>query len=585
MLKIHPLIQQLSKLRESSKEAVADANIVLDDELKRFLHIRRPVEQELEEQILDAYNQDGPALIMVCGNVGDGKSHLLSKLRESKKLTEALPSFNIYNDATESFSPTQTSNDALKRKLADFSDQRLGEGKPRIILAINLGTLNNFLEAHGAEFSHMDGYVKRKGIIDEDTSIDHHEVPQDSYFRYVNFTNRHFFNLGPNGALASPITTLLAKVVSAEKNNPIYQGYLQAKEESWAPYDPVLHNYELLFKSTYREVVAQLIVTCIVMDKQIISFRQLLNFIYDIIVPYQLSEIDGPDYGHEIAKKDIGQRLAFSLPYYIFENPNLSRIFHSLNLHDPAVRRYEQMDERIILLFTEVDPFNWLSGEYKNLFPRRSGFEAQAALDYKVISKAYLRYEFFERSQDERYNNDYFREYLKYLYAFNNCDRQGLRGIVDLVKSATYAWNGGTIEKKVIIVPTAVKNSSYRIFKDLVIQGRLPKEAEFRVMDEITEFRQEIMLKFSTADNHPTEPFDLAIDYALFVLLKNVSLGYRPNKIDRYTYIGFDRFVEQLTFSAIELKTLYVDQINFGKPLDYQFEFDEENEEFTFLKK
>ncbi|WP_231490321.1 DNA phosphorothioation-dependent restriction protein DptF [Pedobacter sp. Leaf170] len=584
MLKIHPLIQQLSKLRESSKEAVADANVSLDDELKNFLHIKRSVETELQTLITHGYEQQSSVLIMVCGNVGDGKSHLLAKMRESKKLSSALAAFKIYNDATESFSPNETSNDSLRRILAPFTDKNLEYAQEKVILAINLGTLNNFLEAWGEEFSYLKNYVARHGIVDPELVGTLSGQPQERHFKHVNFTNRHFFNLGASGALTDPVAQLLAKIVQQDDSNPIFRGYLAATAENWAPFDPVLHNYQLLFQPIYREVIAQLIVICIVKEKQIISFRQLLNFIYDIIVPYQLSQIDPKKYEYEIAKKDVEQRISFSLPYYIFENPRLSRIFHNLSLQDPAIRRYEKMDDRIVLMFTEVDSLKWLQENYTDIFPKMSGFEADKKVDDTIISKAYLRYEFFANAQELRYKDDYFQEYLTYLYAYSNNDKDGLRGIIELIKSATYSWNGGTKAKKKIIVPSEVKNSAYRVFKHLDLRGILPEDGEKIARAEIHEFRQDLLLKFSTKDNPPEKPFEIAIDYSLFVVLKNVALGYRPNKVDRYTYIGFDRFVEQVTLHAIEEMPLFVDQINFGKPLDYVFEFNDEYNEFTFTK-
>jgi len=582
MLNIHPLIQQLSKLRESSKEAVADANIVLDDELKNYLHIKRPVESELSALIEKGNQSTQALLILVCGNVGDGKSHLLSKLRKSKKLGEVLKAFKVFNDATESFSPSQTSNDSLRKILAPFAEGEITKGSDKVILAINLGTLSNFLAAHGEEFSSLRAFVTNKGIIDSDInklSVD----DQDTHFNFVNFTNRHFFNLGAEGALVEPLLDLLSKIVSDDPANPIYKSYLTTKAEHWAPFDPVMQNYELLLKPAFRKVLAQLIVSCIIKEKQILSFRQLLNFVYDIIVPFPLAQIEQAAYGFTVNKMDVIKRLSYSLPYYLFENPNLSKTFHNLALEDPAVRRYEGMDERIILMFTEIEPLEWIKSNYPDIFPLQSGYEPEVKLDYNVISKAYLRYEFFSHPENKRYQDDYFQEFLQYLYAFNNEDSKGLRGVVELVKSATYYWNGGTLEKKKIIVPTVVKNSSYRIFKDLTIRGNLPTVDAFMGRELITEFRQELLLSFSTGD-FESPPINIAIDYALFVLLKNVANGYRPNKIDRYTYIGFDRFVEQLTFSSIEKKALFVDQINFGQPLDYQFEFDEEYQEFTFTK-
>ncbi len=85
-------------------------------------------------------------LVLLCGSAGDGKSHLISYLKNSDP-EGLLADYEPYNDATESSEPTLTSIDTLSEKLAPFNDDNylLNDGK-KMIVAINLGTLNNFIE-------------------------------------------------------------------------------------------------------------------------------------------------------------------------------------------------------------------------------------------------------------------------------------------------------------------------------------------------------------------------------------------------------------------------------------------------------
>lgn len=577
----HPLIAQLSKLRESSKEAVANAEIILDDDLKSYLHIRRKVQNDLESMVVEAGKLSHSVLLLVCGNVGDGKSHLLSKLKESEKVSSSLEKFKVYNDATESFSPDETSNDSLSRILSPFADENLGNDVVKIILAINLGTLSNFLEEKKDSFSKLRSYVERNKIIESDFINKSDREDSDVHFDFVNFTNRHFFNLGSEGAIVTPIVELLTKVTAEKDDNPIYQGYLAAKKQSWGPLCPVVKNYEFLSVESYREVVAQLLITCLVKEKQIISFRQLLNFVYDMLVPFQIAQLEAEKYGIILSNLSVEKRLEYTTPYYLFENPKLSKIFFNLYQHDPIIRRYEVLDEAVILLFTEHDPLSWLNTRFANIVPSEASVKAAEKIKHDVLVKAFLRFEYFNHSNNVMYLDDYFKEYLQALYAYNNCDAIGLRKAMELVKKAAYSWNGGTSDTKKISVPSSVKNSPYRIFREIDLKGNLPKEIEHKHQKEITEFKQEIVLRLSSTNEYK---FEIAIDYSLYVLLKKVSLGYRPNKLDRYTYINFDRFVEQATFSDIDGEELFVDQINFGAPLDYKFEYDDEYDEFTFTK-
>lgn len=136
-------ITQLSKLRKLSAESVE--NTKRFDPFKEYLHVERQVEKELRELLRDINNHPGKCLVLLCGSSGDGKSHLISLLKNSDS-EQLLADYEPYNDATESAEPTMTSIETLAEKLSPFNDENYykDDGK-RMIVAINLGTLNNFI--------------------------------------------------------------------------------------------------------------------------------------------------------------------------------------------------------------------------------------------------------------------------------------------------------------------------------------------------------------------------------------------------------------------------------------------------------
>ena len=81
---------------------------------------------------------------MLCGSVGDGKSHLIAYLNSNHP--EIMSNFKIHNDATESFDPDKTAIDTLAKVLNEFDDNHIDSSNEKLILAINLGVLNNFME-------------------------------------------------------------------------------------------------------------------------------------------------------------------------------------------------------------------------------------------------------------------------------------------------------------------------------------------------------------------------------------------------------------------------------------------------------
>jgi DNA phosphorothioation-dependent restriction protein DptF len=145
----NPLLEELKKLRESSKSAVAQGTYSNLNRFKKYLHIERDVEKKLKNIISKASGSDKAQLLLVCGNVGDGKSHILSHLHD--ELKSIISQFTIHNDATESHNPNESSNETLYKLLQGFKDDKIGASKDKIILAINLGTLSKFIEEYGDE--------------------------------------------------------------------------------------------------------------------------------------------------------------------------------------------------------------------------------------------------------------------------------------------------------------------------------------------------------------------------------------------------------------------------------------------------
>ena len=131
---MNPLLEELKKLRESSKYAVAQGTYSNLNGFKKYLHIERDVEKKLRTIITNASETNKSQLLLVCGNVGDGKSHILSHLHD--ELKDVISQFIIHNDATESHNPNESSNETLYKLLEGFKDENLKESKDKVILAI-----------------------------------------------------------------------------------------------------------------------------------------------------------------------------------------------------------------------------------------------------------------------------------------------------------------------------------------------------------------------------------------------------------------------------------------------------------------
>ena len=184
------LIQELSKLKESSKEAVEGLNTF--SKFKTYMHVNRDVQDELQQIILAADKEESAQLILVCGSVGDGKSHIISYLKN--KHSDVMSNFTLHNDATESLEPNKTSMDTLNDVLDNFSDEKIGTSTEKLILAINLGTLNNFIDSeYGKRFTVLQRYVEGKKILEK--SIVENKFDSSSNIQFINFSDYNLYTL------------------------------------------------------------------------------------------------------------------------------------------------------------------------------------------------------------------------------------------------------------------------------------------------------------------------------------------------------------------------------------------------------
>lgn len=583
----HPLVAELQKLKESSKEAIADSQKSIDDELKQYLHIERPVDTALKGIITQAQKQAGAVLILVCGNVGDGKSHTLSNLRKDPNISPLLKDFQVHNDATESFSPDESCIDTLNHILDPFADHNLETASAKWILAINLGTLSNFLEIHGEKYSRLLTYIQSNSILEEGKAHPHEYHP-NSPFQFVNFTDYHLYSLTRNGVQSKIIEGLLDRITAKNDGNPIHKARKALQRYEWELLCPVARNFDFLSNDSNRKTVSYLLLQAIIKNKTIISFRHLLNFIHDALVPFGYSYNDLKKYEKELKATNRSnsrrKSLIFEdfLPYYIFEHASISRVFASLRKIDPCNQRVEQLDDELLQLHANTNPSTSFEGLLDNNSTSASLLTTAInnCNDTGKLSKLYIRLHYFHAKGE--WSGDYFQDYTEALFAYNNQDRRLLRPIYQLVEKAIRKWNGNTNTSKAVLLNLASYQDKYRILKDVDIKAVYPSKPLEAQTDEIIQFLPQLILSFElpTAEKQ----IDVGIDYSLFVLLNRVTKGYRPNKIDQHDYISFVRFIDKLTLSNAAHATLLIDEINIGSPVDYQLQYDQEFNEFTFTR-
>ncbi|HEO8419771.1 TPA: DNA phosphorothioation-dependent restriction protein DptF [Yersinia enterocolitica] len=542
------LISELQRFKQSSKEAVE--NIEEFNGFKQYMHVERPFEKELVSILREIKENNFPNLVMVCGSVGDGKSHLISFLKS--KYQDLFANVNIHNDATESFSPTQTSMDTLRIELDTFSDRKIGElGGKDMVIAINLGTLSNFLNStYSTEFTKLKTFVEEQKIIEDEQSS--YEVDQASPFRFINLSDYHLYELTPNGVESSLQKNLLEKVVGESQENPFYQAFksschtCEVREKC-----PILKNYMLLQKPSVQNAIIEQISELIIKYKVIISARTYLDFLYRVLVHERYDQLKSYDkIVKEIKQQTDLEYINALLPNLFYEYGKRSELFSNLENIQPDTIRLSEVDDLILNFFNTNDLqsifLKYLKEEVLldlNIDKVLENFNPQKKDLRLGLFHTLLRFNrFLSLETSIEIKDNAYSQYLSFLYHWNRNNVMGIRDLYKDVINSIYNWNGKADKGKInrFIGRNQLK---YTISQGLMVEPNITV-GQKRNEEKLDRFLNYINLEFRV--DNSTTIHTIKIDYNLFELITKIKFGYRPNNFDKNNFISFVDFVEKI---------------------------------------
>ena len=279
-------INELNRLRKSSSDSID--NVEKFDQFKSYMHVVRKMEEDLKGLLRKVNASGKKTLVLLCGSAGDGKSHLLSYLKNLDE-EHLIDDYFVYNDATESSAPSKTAIETLNEFLSDYRDENLASLGQNVILAINLGVLSNFIDSKYADhFCTLRKYIENSDILT--SRVNNNEYDCESNFQHISFSDYNLYSLSAEGIHADYIEKLLEKVFIADEENLFYKTYSkECLNCSLAKKCPVKLNYDYMKDKKRQRFVAELLVKTIIQDKMILTTREILNFIYDIIVSPRFS--------------------------------------------------------------------------------------------------------------------------------------------------------------------------------------------------------------------------------------------------------------------------------------------------------
>lgn len=536
-------VSELSKLRKLSMESVE--NTVSFDAFKKYLHVLRPVEYDLRNLLSKVNAVNKKTLILLCGSAGDGKSHLISYLRNADD-AHLLDSFELYNDATESSAPQLTSIDTLAEKLAPFNDENCNTDDGfKMILAINLGTLNNFIESEkGRGFSALKKYVEAYDIFS--TDILPNSYHDNSVFQHVSFSDYQVFTLNDTGVGTAYLEELFEKVFRRADENPFYKAFCSNDSCTLCQKCPVRHNFEFMLDPAHQKAVINKIVEVVIKDKAIVSTREILNLIYDLLVH--------PDFDYNAMCKAAASEVKYltkyiqcTTPMLMYEFDDISPLINTIRKHDHLKVRQAEMDadmtrfhslENIYESFTEATqgtPFAKLNDTTQIAILGGIKSELKKLVYRFIVRVRGLKGEILGTTQQQLFD-----EYIQYLYWQHSGNERKLLKLYEATQRAVLNWDG-KFDSDTICIDDS--NDKFWVLEQLHISpcpyGHKPETGE------VLRFSTTLKLRFKK-DSSDTQTAEISMDYALFEMVSAMREGYRPTVQDKNQHTDFVSFVQRL---------------------------------------
>lgn len=535
-------VVELNRLRKSSSESIDSTNKF--DDFKEYIHVERNAERDLKF-ILKKVNETGKkTLFMICGSAGDGKSHLMSYLKNSEP-EKLIEDYQIYNDATEVSSQCKKPNETLNELLDRFSDEKCEEPGQNLILAINLGVLSNFVESEYAEkrFNRLKTYVEKCNILT--SKVNDNDYDADSPFQHISFADYNLFSLSEEGAVPDYIERLLDKIFAEDEANKFYKAYKKKSVECpLALTCPIKNNFEMFMNKENRKYIAHLLVKGIVKDKEIITTREILNYVYDVLVSPEFS-FDKMCSVSSNSLTMLKEYVKNITPTLMFDNTDVTPLMNQLQKHDPVLKRTEEADA----LAVHYNVSSEIEEEIRKHL-KKSSYESVLAND-KVISRInsdkVLKLQFFKAlirvNEIMNYNesDEIYISFLKDLYYYNAGHSMELASLYSKVQKAVIQWCGSESDENVCLDDSVMGFSVYEDLDFKECLDNMPEETEDK---ELQRFVPNIVIEYR--NRNTSEIIRLTIDYSLYELISKLNEGYIQTADDRNNHADFIIFVEKM---------------------------------------
>ncbi|MED0673813.1 hypothetical protein P4S95_27065 [Aneurinibacillus aneurinilyticus] len=474
------------------------AEIFSEDELK-VIHVASNLEQIIKDLV------QKKKLILLTGNPGDGKTHLIRCLEDFLRKHDTFLELDI-NEVKD------YQKFILELKAA------LDNNKPALI-AVNEYPLHDLLQKLKNEFPYYEEINKLKKhtlVYSGEFQVDYSSLP----VAIVDLNNRNLLNESILNQVFEQIIQNVSHCDSCDKAKQCVH----------------LNNLSLISNDEIRQRITLLVSTIGNIGSHAVM-RDILGFIsYIITRGKKCSELDIQDFTNKY--------------YNLMFNGNNS-LFRDLLRLDPTKITSPSIDEA---LWNGELLSGWITKE-DILIPKNVEDEDEALQQFKSMKRRY----FFEHQEGYKLLELYPKELRNYLKLVrDSCDDQ-ISTIQKLVLSINryynpleteneklFIWNSHSYEARAYPEVT-ISNSSFPIHNMKILVPKLP--IYLKKMEYVPNH-----LILRVEENKSNEHIDLTINFNLYRMLMLIAEGYPPQILPNNHKFTLNRFMSSLSSTRSRLQ-------------------------------
>ena len=290
-----------------------------------------------------------------------------------------------------------------------------------------------------------------------------------------------------------------------------------------------------------KESIVQSLIEAMIKQKVFISTRTFYNFLYEIVVPVN----------NKISEGESQVEVGDMLPNLMYGHPDRSPLLAALNEVDPLKTRLEDTDRLVsdFILSSATSSFiEEKLGETSTVGAWKQVHQMAGRGLQTEYSRLLIRHHELLNKQD--YDVTY-KEYVNYLYSFYMGNEDEVGELFQLLEKVVYAWKGSP-KHKFIFMDSPNKN--FRLAVEINIDYAVDEQtfASCSDKEEVNRFTPSIRIGLSQNG----QEFLFELDYQLYLLLKKVRDGYRPNRQDIQDALQFSEFHDKILKSADKTKNV-----------------------------